>query len=297
MLGDTLTVFGGRKDTGETVEVVELSFVNEVLEVFDMGYYLTTGKSTIEDGWEPLILTSKEYEGLIDQCCEGDVVLKKAYGFCCLDSPDETRVQLLIRGNQSLPRVLMSVAHEAGHARQQAINPSQNLTTRDSNMAALHEAQAYSFEAALIRRLGEETGLNTSMLPDWPSAHAYIDKWILYSRENVDDLTQEHNRGLLIVWMAVLADPSMSELRDELLRDNILSPESIFKVHNHLIQLPHLLIDSYINEVLIDSYVNDLLSDVRAYHNFFMASLGGRINRSIVLEGFIAHDLTLVLVP
>ena len=111
MLGDTLTVFG------ETIEVVELSFVDEVLEVFDMGYYLVTGKSTIEDGWEPLILPPEEYEGAVDRCCGDDFELKRALGFCCIDSPDGTRVQLIIRGNEPLLAVLMTVAHEAGHAR------------------------------------------------------------------------------------------------------------------------------------------------------------------------------------
>ena len=277
MLGDTLTVFG------ETIEVVELSFVDEVLEVFDMGYYLVTGNSTIEDGWEPLILPPEEYEDLIDRCCGGDFELKRSLGFCCEHSPDGTRVQLIIRGNEPLPKVLMTVAHEAGHARQRSFNPSQVSATRDSNMGALHEAQAFSFETALIRRLGEETGLNTSRLPDWPSARRFIDRWIVYSREEVDDLTQEHNRGFLILWMAVLADPSLSKERDELLLNAILSPESIYRVHNHLLQLPQLL---------VDNYVNNLLSDVRSYHNNFTASLSSRLSRSIAMEGFIAHDLT-----
>ena len=111
-------------------------------------------------------------------------------------------------------------------------------------MGALHEAQAFSFETALIRRLGEETGLNTSRLPDWPSARRFIDRWVVYSREEVEDVTQEHNRGFLILWMTVLADPSMSKERDELFANAILSPESIYRVHNHLLKLPQILVDS-----------------------------------------------------
>ena len=88
--------------------------------------------------------------------------------------------------------------------------------------------------------------------------------------------------------MVVLADPSMSKERDELFANAILSPESIYKVHNHLLQLPQLL---------VDNYVNNLLSDVRSYHNNFTASLSGRLSRSIAMEGFIAHDLTPALVP
>ena len=190
VLGDTKIVYG------ETREVVELSFVSEVLEVFDMGYYMLTGKTPQQEGWIPRILSQADFEAVVDECCPDQPGLKRVLGFCCL-VPDSGRgLELIVRGNESLPLVLLTLAHEAGHARQNVLNPDQRAAGLETNTGAIHEAQAYAFEVALSRTLGEATGLNVSRLPGRPEIRAFIDSWIAYTREDVYDLSEEHNRGL-----------------------------------------------------------------------------------------------------
>ena len=141
---------------------------------------------------------------------------------------------------------------------------------------------------ALVRVLGEYTGANVSRFPDWPGVRSFIDRWTVSLRENVDDLTQEHDRGNLFLWLAVLTDPSLLELKRELEINWILSSESLLRVHSRLIALPPLL---------IDAYVGDLLEGHRDLDNVIRGSISRRLNTSVPLEGFIEHNLRTVIVP
>lgn len=282
VLGDTITVYG------ESREVIDLSYVNEVLEVFDMGYYLLTGKTPQEEGWIPHILTQPEFEAVVDECCPSQPELKRVLGFCCLWPESGGGLELIVRGNESLPLVLLALAHESGHARQRVLNPEQVAAGLDTNTGAIREAEAFAFEVALVRVLGEATGLNVSRLPDRQEIRSFIDDWIAYTREDVYDLSEEHNRGLLLLWMAVLKDPTLEALGRELRANSILSPESLFLVHQRLVKLP---------AGLVEDYAAALLVDVRNYHNTLTSKLSKRLSRSIPFEGFIKYDLTPALVP
>ncbi len=282
VLGDTMIVYG------ESREVVELSFVSEVLEIFDMGYYLLTGKTPKEEGWIPHILTQSDFEAVVEDCCPSQPWLKQVLGFCCL-VPDSGRgLELIVRGNESLPLVLLTLAHESGHARQEILNPDQLAIGLDTNTGAIHEAEAFAFEVALVRILGEATGLNISRIPDWPEIRSFIDDWIAYTREDVDDLSEEHNRGLLLLWMAILKDPTLETVSEELLANSVLSPESLFLVHQRLVNLP---------TRSVESYAAALLFNVGEFHNIMTSTLSKRLNRTIPFEGFIEYDLTPALVP
>ena len=282
VLGGTITVYG------ESREVIDLSYVNEVLEVFDMGYYLLTGKTPQEEGWIPRILTQPEFEAVVDECCPSQPELKRALGFCCLWPESGGGLELIVRGNESLPLVLLTLAHESGHARQRVLNPEQVAAGLDTNTGAIREAEAFAFEVALVRVLGEATGLNVSRLPDRPEIRSFIDDWIAYTREDVYDLSEEHNRGLLLLWMAVLKDSTLEALGRELRANSILSPESLFLVHQRLVKLP---------AGLVEDYAAALLVDVRDYHNTLTSKLSKRLSRSIPFEGFIKYDPIPALVP
>ena len=198
--------------TGDSATTQEQSFTDEIVEVFVMGYYMLTSKTPHEEGWIPRILSKEEYEALVDECCQSSFELKRALGFCCLKSANSKGLELIIRGNESLPSVLLTLAHEAGHARQHVLNPDQGDAANDTNMGAVREAEAFAFEVAMGRALGMATSLNVSKLPDWPSARDVINRWAIFAREDVNDLTQEHNRGLLLLWLAVLHDPLLKDV-------------------------------------------------------------------------------------
>jgi hypothetical protein len=211
VLGDTEIVYG------ESREVVELSFVSEVLEVFDMGYYMLTGKTPQEEGWIPRDLSEPAFEAVADECCPDQPGLKRAPGFCCL-VPDSGRgLEVIVRGNESLPVVLLTLAHETGHATKEVLDPDQRASGLDTNTAATHEAQAR-----------------------------------------------------------------------ELLANSILSPESLFLVHQRLVNLP---------ARSVESYAADLLFNVGDFHTTMTGTLADRLSRSVPVAGFIKYDLTTALVP
>lgn len=282
VLGDSLIVFG------ESREVVALSYVDEVLEVFDMGYYLLTGKTPQEEGWIPRILSEHDFEAVVDDCCPSQPELKRVLGFCCLVPESGDGLELIVRGNESLPIVLLTLAHESGHARQEVLNPDQRATGTNTNTGAIHEAQAFAFEVALVRILGEATGLNVSRIPDRPEIRSFIDQWVAYTREDVYDFSEEHNRGLLLLWMAVLKDPILEALERELLANSVLSPESLYLVHQRLVNL---------SARSVEPYAASLLFNVGEFHNIITGTLTNRLSRSVPLEGFIKYDLTPALVP
>ena len=187
-----------------------------------------------------------------------------------------------------MSNVILTLAHEAGHARQHLLNPAQSQADNDTNIGAIREAEAFAFEVALVRALGEYTGTNVSRFPNRQSVRSFIDRWTVSLRENVDDLTQEHDRGNHFLWLAVLNDPSLLELKRELEIDWILSSESLFRVHSRLVALPALV---------VDSYVADLLEGSRDLENVIRGSISRRLDSSVPVEGFIAYSLRPVIVP
>ena len=265
----------------------ERSYRAEALEIFEAGYYLLTGTTPHKEGWVPRIFSKEEYETLIDECCGGDFVLKnQVLGWCCLEGPEG--LELIIRGDQPLSSVILTLAHESGHARQRFLNPDQSTAGNDTNIGAIREAEAFAFEVALVRALGEYTGANISRFPDWPSVRSFIDRWTVSLREKMDDLTQEHDRGNHLLWLAVLNAPSLLELQRELEASWILSSKSLFRVHSRLVALPALV---------VDSYVADLFAGSRDIDNVSRGSISRRLNSSVLLEGFIAYNLRPVIVP
>ena len=154
-------------------------------------------------------------------------------------------------------------------------------------MGAVREAEAYAFEVAMVRALGKLTNLNVSRFPNWPSVNAFIDRWVYSFKEGLYDLTQEHDRALLLLWLAVLDDPLLADVKQDLHENLALSSDSLMAVHSHFLDL---------SPQRTDSYVNDLLGKYQRYRNSIVAKLSKRL-ASVRLEGFIKYNLTPALVP
>jgi hypothetical protein len=155
-------------------------------------------------------------------------------------------------------------------------------------VGAIREAEAFALEVAVSRALGEMAGLNVSRFPDRPEIRAFIDSWVVGIQENVEDFSEPHDRGLLFLWLAVLKDAQLEPVRRDLLNNHILSPDSLFGVHNRLVSLP---------PQIMDSYVEGLLDGVGDNQNIIIGELTRRLDSSVPTEGFIKYDLTPVLVP
>ena len=269
---------------GATTRVEEQFYDKEALEIFTEGYYMLTGTTPALEGWIPQIYSKVGYDAIVDEHLGGSPHYKtQVLGWCCITN--DSGLELIIRGDQPLSTVILTLAHESGHARQRVLNPGQSRSPNDSNTGALREAEAFAFAIAFVRALEASTGANVSRFPNWPSVQSFIDEWTVTLRENVDNVTQEHDRGIHLLWLAALADPTMeSELRESWL----LSPSSLFRIHAELIARP---------ADLIDEYVTNLLSGSRNLENMIRGTIAKRLDSGVQREGFLKYDIRPVIIP
>ena len=282
---DVKTIGEARVSSGGEVRTFIRDYSEDVLAIFETGYYLLMGLTPREDGWIPRVLPDEEYVGFIDENEGGDVDLKLALAFCCHRTSEG--LELIINGSAPLPTVISSLAHEAGHARQRVLNPVQGKFRRDSNVGAIREAQAYSFQAALVRKLGDYAGMNTTKVPVHSTAARYFDGWRVLWRDQFDDVTLEHERGALLLWLGALHDPLLADVRAELISQYILSPESLLAIHNRLIKLAPVKVDQYI-------------MGLHAYFTNDFNLIGGTLTRrkgDVGVEGFVEHAPIVFVIP
>ena len=117
-------------------------------------------------------------------------------------------------------------------------------------MGALKEAQAYAFESALLRALGRYAEVNAITVPAHPATFRLFNAWDRLWRASTHDLTEEHVRGVLLMWLAVIHDPALKELKTELDSSDALSPESLLKLHGYLVGLTPGEASSYVVDLL-----------------------------------------------
>ena len=134
--GDVLATAASYGPTGRSVELRDRSDL--VVEIFENGYYLLTGRTAREDGWEARFLTYDDYVALAEE--RNDPQLKRARGWCCIRA--DTGLQLVMRGDLSQDEATAVTAHEAGHAFQRLLNPAQLKAPRDSLIGVMREAEA-----------------------------------------------------------------------------------------------------------------------------------------------------------
>ena len=271
--------------SGDSVITVELSFTKQAIQVFETGYFLLTGKSTAEDGWIPRVFSKEDYERFVDANAGGDPELKAALAYCCQETT--AGLELIIKGSEASSTVMASLAHEAGHARQRIINPGQSEFSHDTAVGAVKEAEAFAFETALIRKLGEYAGVNATLIPVESTASSVIRDWTAHVQANILDVTREHLRGRALLWLSVLHDPILVDMRSELADRRILSPESLLILHDHFVGM---------NPDDIAEYTNRLFSEFQNDRNSIEAALLSSF-ATVPLEGFVRHSFGVFLMP
>lgn len=221
----------------------------DIVALFETGYILVTGQTTEQDGWSPLILPDGEYIEFVTIRHPNDSGFLKAISYCCELTADG--LQTIVNGGTSPGTVLTSLAHEAGHALQQINNPSQIRHPRDSNIGAVREAQAYAFEAAIMRALGVHSDTDVSTLRVEPETAEYIDRWRTRWMDKRDDLRFEHERGFLILWLVALADDSAGGAAEQIASErHMLDAETLFGLHRTLVALRPREVDSYVDSLM-----------------------------------------------
>jgi hypothetical protein len=138
--------------------------------------------------------------------------------------------------------VLNSLIHELGHALQDRLNPAQTESGDSLELSAIREAQAQQFERVFWLTVEEFTGQSYLRYPAYDGYRAFIDASIATDLAAFPN--SEHALGRLIQWLAVLADPNLAGLRNELEANGALSRESAFALYIYLVQIdPDVAID------------------------------------------------------
>ena len=276
----TVATFG---PDGKTIE--ERDGSDLVIEIFENGYYLLTGRTVQQDGWEARYFSVEDYNMLADE--RGNPGLKRTLGWCCIRIDDG--LALIMRADRPLDSATATTAHEAGHALQQLVNPAQSKGVRDSLLPALYEAQAFTLEVALTRKIGEYTRVETARFPSGYRWSEYLDRWRQGLRESIDDLSQGHDRGRLIMWQAVLNDPELAHLREELFRDGHVSADSMLDMYHRFVSLTPSEVGPYVESITVDPLSDDL--------NRIFGTVNKRINFSIEFPDLVLNVPTLVISP
>ena len=273
---------GGKLITPEGATIV--NSVDELFHVFETGHSLLTGEPS---RWIPRVLTSEEFRALLRE--KSDVELLDAVAWCC--ERTDAGLELILNGDRKAYGVLASIAHEAGHARQRTLNANQTAPSgtdpRNSNFGALHEAQAFAFAGAIVRKIGEYTGINATYLPTRYLLTDWVEGFISRTRKTLDDPAQQHQRGEALLWGAVLGDPDLADLKRELLDDGILSSDSLLRLHDHLVLIERDEADAYVAE-----WVDTFDREARLIKSTIL-----RRDASISDEGFFEHVYGIFLLP
>ena len=230
---------GGTRSTADG-GVERISTIDEVFQLYELAHFLLTG---VPSRWIPLVFPREEFQHLTR-----DPELARAAAWCCRRTEDGN-LELIIKGSEPAQSVVGFIGHEAGHARQMSRNPGQR-GPRDSNVGALHEAQAFAFEAAVIRKLGEYTGVNAAIIPSQHNVVQRISNWMSKLQGDLHDVTEQHQRGSALLWSAVLNDPALADLRSELERNGLLAADSLLLLHDHLVGIERDEADDYVAGLL-----------------------------------------------
>ena len=217
-------------------------------ELFENGYWLLTGRTPREEGWVARYFSREEYELLADEL--DNPKLKAALGWCCARTDEG--LLLAMRGYEPQDSALAVTAHEAGHALQGMLNPAQGKGSAAENadvIRAMQEAEAYTFEVALIRKIGEYAGIETAKAPPGYRWGEYFYRLGLEFERIADDPEEPRMRGRLIMWRAVMHDPRLDHLRDELRRRGRLSPDSLMDMYRRFVSLAPSEIAGYVESI------------------------------------------------
>ena len=221
---------------------VQFKGIHSVIEAV----YQTVYGSNLRD--EPLsinILTDEEFTHWVDlECTEVAPTLPQTVRSLYLARCEETKeyigyhtswrgiFRIVVKGNRPPMQVLNTIAHELGHFRQSLVNPG--LDDRaDLDVLALRDAQAYAHQILFFRTLEKLAGLDLLLYPQINGYEAFV-------REQLEDIrlqadTDEHARGQLVLWLALLTDPNLRSERTALLNNLSIPIETASSYFNYLV--------------------------------------------------------------
>ena len=263
-------LFSGMLDEYRTVdELAEEghNWLPIIQDAADAAYYLVTGRSFRDDQLYLVMAPYSEYVNQHATECMGQFVGKRLEDFQYLS---ESRVcakpvgwrsfayatefydfTAIIMHTRSHPGdLLLTLIHELGHAHQTLEYPLLifgDLPFRYS--AAIHEAQAQTFEAVALRRIEKFLDVSfgsytNNFNNDHPLA---ID--IEYVSSQAEE-RQEHGLGYVLMWLNALEDLAGLGLREELEANGRLSWQTSYEVFKFFAGMDENELWAWIDEML-----------------------------------------------
>ena len=183
---------------------------------------------------------------------------------------------MYVNADKPLPRALGTVFHEVGHGLHEILNPGKGWRWYDTaptsaelqTWRAYVEAIAMVFEAANLRILAEQTGVETSALPEgWYIPDSAIDSILnsIVTLSKTEEYGNEvYDRGRLLIWTAVLKDPELSHLRREFESNGHLSGSSLYEVFLKFVNMEAGEIFLYIDSVTPDADLTAVIQVIRS---------------------------------
>ncbi len=235
------------------------SYVQEVLDIADAGYYLLTGKSMRDERATVLLLSQEDYLAWIDAKTAEELATSQPSEYGAILARREAikshalgftthrfgKVAVVVDAERGVADVISTLAHELGHMRQRFLNPEQSdgVISDSHALNGIQEAQAQQFERAFWLKLEEFTGLDLLAFPDYEIFRVLIDERLTRWRQEYT--REEHSFGYLLQWLVVLSDPELEDLKAELLDRGQLGVESSLRLYRYLVDYPPSSADSY----------------------------------------------------
>ncbi|MDA1188203.1 MAG: hypothetical protein O2854_00775 [Chloroflexi bacterium] len=243
-------------------------YSQDVLQVVDAGYYLITGKSLLDEDVEILLLDREEYLTWIDDTYrEKFAVAEESHYSSLLRSKERDKrdsvakkerrfgkINIVVDVSGGISDVFVSLVHEIGHMLQDMRNPAQTEAANGLSIAAIKEAQAQQFERAFWLLLQDFTGRNLLGYPAYDGYNAFIEGRVGELLQNIEN--SEHALGRLLQWQAILTDPNLSVLRQQLLSRGQLDARASLQLFDYLVSLPPEIATEYVNQRMESLAVN-----------------------------------------
>ena len=250
-IADLLSGLRGLVDSRETaISADGADYSERIIDVVDAGYYLMTGDSLRDDRVDIHILNREDYLKWIDEAFANQFASASSSEMPAIHvryerlkeyavgitSREKGRVTIVVDGERPIPFVIDTLAHEAGHLRQDLVNPDQHQAALFSSLVlALLEAEAQQFQRAFWLTVEEFTGETFLEYPDMDVFRRFIAQrafsWFRAAEQ------EEHALGYILQWALLLTVPDLAPLAAELEENGSLSAESSLELYDYLVGL------------------------------------------------------------
>ncbi|MSQ13413.1 MAG: hypothetical protein EXR47_04655 [Dehalococcoidia bacterium] len=259
---------GGVDELSASGEMVSASpqRAQDVLDIADAVYYALYSRSLYDEPLVVHLLNDADYSMWVKVECTDRAErlgggMGKVYGERCgqiagVTATGEAVVagyasnwqyqnRIVLRSERTQAEVLLNLAHELGHFRQSVQRPDLDVRNASLNLYALREAQAYAHEVEFLRAIESVLGRPLLLYPRREDFAEGVEQSLASYVAEMD--TEEHARGRLLLWMAVLDDPHLATQGAELRRNGSLTWQSARTVYEYLMAIAAKDVDAYVN--------------------------------------------------